>query len=235
MKKFLLAGAAFFIVQSAYAADAVVEDVIVVDSAYNWSGVYVGAQVGYSWGSADVNYAGEPEGQYAWNIDPDGVVGGIYAGGNWQLANGLVIGAETELNLNDNSDTAVYISNYIPTDPGNYDMEARIDWSGSTRLRLGYAIDRWMPFITAGVAYGEYEVNLYDESNGDGNLVGWTAGGGVEYAMTDNIRLRLSYLYTDFGSDDFSTYYDSDGSEYDGPFTIDLDSHAVQVGVSYNW
>jgi outer membrane immunogenic protein len=220
---------------SSWAADAISQDVVVVDNAYNWSGVYIGAQAGYSWGSADVNYAGYPDGQYAWDLNPDGAIGGIYAGVNWQMASGLVVGAETEFNAHGNSDRAVYIDNYAPTAPGYYDMEAKLDWSGSTRLRLGYAMDRWMPYVTGGVAYGHYKTNLYDESEGEGNLLGWTAGAGVEYAVTNNLRVRLSYLYTDFGSDDFSTYYNTDGTEYDGPFKIDLDSHAVQVGISYNF
>ena len=40
----------------AAAADAIVDEVVVVDTAYNWSGVYVGGQVGYAFGSADYTY-----------------------------------------------------------------------------------------------------------------------------------------------------------------------------------
>lgn len=236
MKIKLLIVSAALLASTAYsvAADAITQDVVVVDNAYNWSGVYIGAQAGYSWGNADVNYSGYPEGQYAWDLDPDGAIGGLYAGANWQLSNRFVIGAETEINLNGNSGDGVYIDDYVATAPGYYDMEAKIDWSGSTRARLGYAMDRWMPYVTAGVAYGQYKIDLYDESEGEGNLLGWTAGAGVEYAVTDSIRVRLSYLYTDFGSDEFSTY-ESDGDYYDGAFDVDLDSHAVQVGVSFNW
>ena len=154
----------------ALAADAVVDEVLVVAEGYNWSGVYIGAQVGYAWANADVDYAVEPDGQYAWDIDPDGVLGGIYAGANWQMSNGFVVGAETEININDGSDRAVFIDNYVPTFPGYYDMEARLDWSGSTRIRLGYAMDRWMGFVTGGIAYAGYEINLHDEANGEGNL-----------------------------------------------------------------
>jgi len=219
----------------AFAADAVVDEDVVVDSAYNWSGLYVGAQLGYVWGDAAVDYSEYEDGRYAWDANPDGIAGGIYAGANWQLNNGIVVGAETELNLNDGSDTAIYISEYVPTYPGYYDMEIRQNWSGSTRLRLGYAVDRWLPYITGGVAYSDYESNLYGEANGDGTLLGYTLGAGVEYAVTDNWRVRLSYLFTDYDTDTFNTNYNDGSGYYDGPFDIDLDTQALQFGVSFNW
>ncbi len=60
----LAASLAFGVSFPAYAADAVVEEVVVVDAAYDWSGVYVGAQIGNSWADdARVNFAGYPDGQ----------------------------------------------------------------------------------------------------------------------------------------------------------------------------
>lgn len=236
MKKLLLASAAVLLSTGySLAADAVVDEVVVVESGYNWSGVYIGAQVGYAWADASVDYSEYPDGQYAWAPDPDGLLGGVYAGANWQLSNGVVFGAETEFNINDGSDNAIYINNYVPTYPGNYDMDVRLDWSGSTRLRLGYAMDRWMGFVTGGVAYAGYEADLYSVANGDGTLLGWTIGGGAEYALTDNWRVRLSYLYTDYDDDMFQVNYNDGSGYYDGPFDIDLDTHALQIGVSYNF
>ncbi len=214
------------------AADPAVIDEVVVESGYDWSGIYVGAQAGYAWGNAFADYSDFPEGQYAWNIDPDGIVGGIYAGANWQMSNRLVIGAESELNWSDVSGTGTYIEDYALQYPGYFDMEARLNWSGSTRLRLGYAIDRWMPYVTGGIAYAGYEIGLHDEAEGEGNLYGYTLGGGVEYAVTNSFRARLSYLYTDYDDDGFSAYYT--GGNY-GPLDIDFDNHAMQVGISYNW
>jgi outer membrane immunogenic protein len=34
--------------------------------------------------------------------------------------------------------------------------------------------------------------------------VGWTIGGGVEFAATDNITLKAEYLYADFGKASFA-------------------------------
>lgn len=70
-------GAAF----PAFAADAVVEEVVVVDSAYNWSGVYLGAQAGYSFsGNADYIYDQDPVSSYNYQHDLDGALAGAYVG-----------------------------------------------------------------------------------------------------------------------------------------------------------
>lgn len=219
----------------AYAADAVVEDVVVVDSAYNWSGVYVGAQVGYAWGDGKVSYSPDDR----WDTDPDGVVGGVYVGYNYQFSNNLVLGIESELNANGGSGTAPYLYfGEVYDDPDYWRGELDLNWSGSTRVRLGYAMDRWLPFITGGVAYGDYDFKTHYEgsvySEGDGSLLGWTIGGGVEYAINDNWRVRGSYLFTDYGSDSFDTYRPESGG-FDEANEIDLKTHTVNFGISYNW
>ena len=223
---------------AAFAADAVVDEVVVVDTAYNWSGVYIGAQIGYAWGNSDINLTDQPE--WTWDIDPDGIVGGGYAGYNYQFTNGLVLGVETELNANGGSGSGpAYENGEIAIgDPSYWPADVDLKWSGSTRARVGYAMDRWLPFVTAGVAYAGYdfrthfEGSVYDE--GDGTLAGWTIGGGAEYAITDNWRVRASYLYTDYGSDRFDAYYpNTDDFAYTRD--IDLKTHTLAVGVSFNW
>ena len=57
---------------------------------FNWSGVYFGAQGGYGWGSTSQSFAnGAPSG----NSDPQGWLGGVYLGFNWQV-NNVVLGLE---------------------------------------------------------------------------------------------------------------------------------------------
>ncbi len=236
MKTLILASALVLgLGTAAYAADAVVEDVVVVDNAYNWSGVYVGAQVGYGWGDGHTVYVEGAD--YTWPTDPDGILGGVYAGYNYQFTNGLVLGVETEFNANGGSDSSEsYYAGVIYPDYWQGDLDLK--WSGSTRARVGYAMDRWLPFVTAGVAYAGYDFTTHYEGSvwdeGGGTLVGWTLGGGAEYALTDNWRVRASYLYTDYGSDTFAADYpggDPSGYSYD----TDLKTHTVALGVSFNW
>jgi outer membrane immunogenic protein len=183
-------------------------------------------------------YTGSPEGQYGWEPGPDGITGGLYAGYNWQMSNGLVLGLETDFNANDGADEVTYIENYFDTFPGYWDGELRQQWSGSTRLRVGYAVDRMMGFVTGGVAYTGYEFSIsttegYETpEHADGTLVGWTIGAGLEYAINDNWRVRGAYQFADYGNDIVRADYDSGGfDEYD----VELQTHTVTLGVSYNF
>jgi outer membrane immunogenic protein len=103
---------------------------------------------------------------------------------------------------------------------------ASIDWFGTLRARLGFAWDRVLIYGTGGFAYGLVRLNdgaSFSGTAGDGaSLVafsaagvqkdsvvkgGWTAGGGIDYAVTNNLILSLTYLHVDLGSDTvFSRY-----------------------------
>ena len=91
---------------------------------------------------------------------------------------------------------------------------AEESWRGSVRARLGYAIDTFMPYITGGVAWSDWDLHStlndvdlggFEERNSD-TLVGWTIGAGMEYAFTPNLIGRLEYRYTDFGSSDNNVF-----------------------------
>lgn len=155
-----------------------------------WTGAYVGAQAGYGWTRA--NNKNVP------NTRPNGAIVGGYAGYNHQFDNSpVVIGAETDLNYNAGSDRKNFINGHVRNEQ---------QWSGSTRARIGYAVDRVMPYATAGVAYGGHKVSGNDGVNSgrdDKTLVGYTVGAGVEGLVTDNITARVEYRYTDYRSKKF--------------------------------
>lgn len=209
----------------AAAADAIVDEVVVVDSTYNWSGIYVGGQLGYGFGSADYVDSDEPE--YDYDHDPDGFIGGLYAGYNYQFANGIVLGGEADVvwsNLED--------STFAPGDD-SYSATTEIDWMGAARVRLGYAVGRFLPYLAGGVAFGHYdfeELNLGDfYGDHDDGLIGWTIGLGGEYAVTDNWIIRGEYRYTDFDEENFIS--NVSGEEYD----VDIDIHDVRLGIAYKF
>jgi len=82
----------------------------------------------------------------------------------------------------------------------------KLEWFGTVRGRLGWAFDRWMPYITGGWAYGHGEINgtstvgaLATAFSTSQNYSGWTIGGGVEWAFANNWSAKAEYLYIDFG------------------------------------
>ena len=78
-------------------------------------------------------------------------------------------------------------------------------WLATVRGRLGYAFDRWLPYITGGGAMGNVRASINVPAFGfmdsaSKNLWGWTIGAGLEYAFMSNWSAKLEYLYVDLGS-----------------------------------
>lgn len=142
----------------AIAADAVVEEVVVVDEAFNWTGGYVGAQVGYAWGDSTAYYFAYPDGLT--DIDPDGWLGGVYIGYNYQLPNSIVLGAEADIVYADVHRRSHFYDGGIPS-PDSFDS-LDLNWSGAVRGRVGYAVGRFLPYFAAGVAFGDVDTAAED-------------------------------------------------------------------------
>jgi outer membrane immunogenic protein len=151
-------------------------------SAYNWTGAYVGAQVGYGWGTA--KNAGN-------SFDANGVVGGAYAGYNFLATPGFLLGVEGDINASGMSgkSAGVTVSN---------------GWNGTIRGRAGVAIDRFLVYGTGGLAVGGVEVKS-GGSKDSATQVGYTLGGGVEAGITQNVTARVEYRWTDLGKDTYSS------------------------------
>jgi outer membrane immunogenic protein len=72
-------------------------------------------------------------------------------------------------------------------------------WLGTVRGRVGYAFDRFMPYITGGVAFGGVDANQSPFPGGSSTQVGWAAGAGLEFAVVNNITAKVEYLHYDLG------------------------------------
>ncbi|MCI0999512.1 porin family protein [Ochrobactrum soli] len=226
LKTLLLASTVALVAATgAKAADAVIEQEpapVVVAPTFTWNGAYIGGQVGYGWGKSD--FSGDLF-TYG-DVKPDGFLGGLYAGYNFDLGNNVVLGIDGDITYNDvskgidiyNGDLAV----------GSFENKLR--WSGAVRARAGYAFDRFLPYIAGGVAFGN--VKNSGDIGGIGfseskTLTGWTIGGGVDYAATDNLILRLEYRYTDYGDKDL----DFGGLSVNNDFK----TNEVRLGVAYKF
>jgi len=81
--------------------------------------------------------------------------------------------------------------------------ETKNSWLATARGRIGYAgFDSFLPYITGGAAFGDIEATNSALSSASKTKVGWTLGGGVEYAMWSRWSVKAEYLYVDLGSFD---------------------------------
>ncbi len=86
-------------------------------------------------------------------------------------------------------------------------------WTGATRVRVGFSAGRVMPYIAGGVSYGQFQDILSTVITGGEpfnrtsdvtkTMIGYTLGGGVDFAMTDHLVVRAEYRYSDFGKRKF--------------------------------
>jgi outer membrane immunogenic protein len=147
-------------------------------AAFNWVGMYAGANLGYQWGSVS-----------SVPVDPAGVVGGVQLGYNWQGGQ-FVYGLETDIQVTGADDT------FAPWKFSN-------PWWGSVRGRGGYAWNSFLFYGTAGLAYGDVEGQRNALSE-DKVQLGWTAGLGMEVALNPRWSAKAEYLYVDLGDRNFS-------------------------------
>jgi len=226
LKALLLASTVALIAATgAKAADAVVEQEpapVVVAPTFTWSGAYIGGQVGYGWGKS--NFSGDVF-TYG-DVKPDGFLGGLYAGYNFDLGNNVVLGIDGDVTYNDVSKGIDIYDGDLAV--GSFDNKLR--WSGAVRARAGYAFDRFLPYIAGGVAFGDVKNSGSIDGIGfseSKTLTGWTIGGGVDYAATDNLILRLEYRYTDYGDKDINF----------GDLSVknDFKTNEVRLGVAYKF
>jgi outer membrane immunogenic protein len=188
-----------------------------------WAGFYAGAQVGWAGTDARLRFNnGAP------TLDPseDGVIGGGHAGYNF-VRGPWVFGVEGDFeaaNLSKHVSSAAGI-----TSEGSLDN----DWQASIRGRIGYATGRALVYGTGGAAFANINVKggpLGGPLNSNSDTVtGWTAGGGVEYALSAPFSVRIEYRFADFGQQDFLL------PTFGVHEKVDLKESTVRGGVSYHF
>jgi outer membrane immunogenic protein len=224
-----LAFAASLLPAAALAADLApqpVEPVAPTALPFSWTGFYVGVNAGYGFGGDDrvgVWQAGTNFGSPG-TIKGSGFVGGAQAGYNYQMDN-FVLGLETDFQ---GADVNQSVHGAVDGEPAH--ANSRVNWYGTLRPRVGYAIDHTLLYVTGGLAYAniDYKMNALGTSFSESNTrVGWTAGGGVEQAITDNFTVKLEYGY--IGIPKYTA----------GPPSLYTKStpgfHTVRLGVNYKF
>jgi len=168
-------------------------------NSYSWAGPYLGANLGYGWGSVEHSRS-----------KPDGFLGGVQAGYNWQ-SGPLVFGIEGDIQVNGADDT---FAPYKFSNP----------WFGTARGRLGYAFNNVLFYGTGGLAFGELRGETFGLSESH-TTAGWTAGVGAEFGFAQHWSAKIEYLYVDLSSNRFTITGVNNGYQ----------SNILRVGVNYHF
>ena len=222
---------------------------------FTWTGFYVGANVGGAWGNT--NFATTPGptaaafngNPFSQSVSNSGVIGGVQAGYNYQM-NSIVIGIEADIQgsgLNGSSTLAPTPGVIVggPIAGSSAVASASLNWFGTVRARLGFAVDRTLIYATGGLIYGGVKASsvttytvapafTYAGNNSSTNA-GWTVGGGVEYAFNSNWSGKLEGLYYNLGS----VTYTANPLAANPPFTVgqkaSLTGGIVRIGLNYKF
>jgi len=191
---------------------------------YDWTGFYLGGHFGYGGGSLGPGTNPLPELGVFFPHSVTGLIGGYQAGYNRQLSNHVVLGVEADASFTSPLDAP----RLVPA-PFN----STIDYVGTLRGRIGYAHGIWMPYLTGGFAWGHTHININDDPTtiasrfGD-YQTGWTAGAGIEFAVSGNWSAKVEYEYVDLSR----RMYDL--SDFGLPaVNVDPRIHLAKFGMNY--
>jgi outer membrane immunogenic protein len=207
---------------------------------YDWTGVYVGVFGGGGYGNHNVNNATGPAttfANYTANYTSTGGVAGGEVGYNWQSGN-FMAGIEGDLfwsGIKGNDANQFIAGNF----PGVTGVDAdNLRWGGTLRARGGIAVDRWLLFFTGGYAFGDIQhtntdaaTNLVDKFTVHAN--GLTGGGGIAYAITNNVITKIEYRYYNFNG------YNRPGTPLTPngqlPYTTESTYSTVTIGLDFKF
>ena len=118
---------------------------------------------------------------------------------------------------------------------GPFTISTTVKDYAAVRGRVGLALDRFLVFGTGGWAWGppltSYALtNAAPFFNNNGNSTGWTAGLGVDYALTDGVFGRIEYRYTSFAIPGFLSVA---ANSAEGPNHLPIND--LRAGIAYKF
>lgn len=212
--------------------------------AQDFSGTYIGAHAGYRWVDADLTtpaymvfgFIDVPA--RSENYDASGAIAGVHLGHMLRLSPTIYFGVEGDLSAGWGSDSkALGVIDF--SQEGFAVIRSKVDanWQGTLRLRLGYSVGQAMLYATGGLAF--MDIGWRDTVTPDFGppvtasrselLTGWALGGGVEFALNNNLLLRAEYLYEDLGQMSVPLAGSASRGE------LDVTAQKLRVGVTYRF
>jgi outer membrane immunogenic protein len=226
---------------------------------WSWTGFYIGANIGYGWGSSEANVsfadAKGPLSTLSGTVHPDGVIGGGQLGYNWQFGR-WVAGLETDFQGSDQRGT---INLFCPAGicsaaAVTTTLTEKLEWFGTVRPRLGWTVTpTTMLYGTGGLAYGRLTDSgiITDGANSTSfsfgkTSTGWTAGGGLEGQLWDRWTWKVEYLYLELDEPSSSGAIQTAipcpvvrRGVCGPPITAEIDptfkDNIVRLGINYKW
>jgi len=149
-------------------------------------------------------------------------IGGAQAGYGWQMQQ-WVFGVEgdisgTDLKIDATTTASPSGASRPTTVRGDYTAE--FGWLGSLRAKAGIANGRFLYYVTGGLAYAETELHTQFRSTNPAGVtplsstgpitrdiadrIGWTAGVGAAWALTEMVSIGAEYRHTSLGEEAFN-------------------------------
>ena len=173
----------------------------------NWDGPYIGASVGYGWGTAE-----DTNDDPTWTTPTSGWLLGAQAGYNFHLSDQIVGGIEGNIDWSDETGSLTGLGSITE------------NWDGSIRGRLGLDVGGGvLPYLEAGVAFANATVTATGGPSFTGTYTGWTVGAGVQFALADNLTTDVNVRYSDYGNASFNGY------------PITFTDTTLRVGLNYHF
>jgi outer membrane immunogenic protein len=222
----------------------------------DWTGMYVGIHGGYAWGDMDVDLS-HSSGAIHYNdkfADPhqtldggEGAIAGIQIGFNRQRGN-IVFGLEADASWTNIDGSGEYSTAY-KGDPATWNIDQELVALGTLRARIGFTTGPLLVYATGGLALGAIETeqatNWYTgvdraggRTDGTNYHLGWTAGGGAEYALGQGWSLKGEYLYVDLGEQDYAlkgTVSPTSSTPYVETMSAEQEFHIFRAGLNYRF
>jgi outer membrane immunogenic protein len=190
---------------------------------YDWTGFYLGINGGGSWGRAP--WTSDPDATAGTATVSSGLVGGTI-GYNAQNLGPFVFGGEFDFDWRSMNATipAASCVSVVGTP-----CEFKSDWLSTARLRFGYAVDRFLPYVTAGVSIGDVTQGIVGEPLGSAKSVSfnWTAGAGLEFVVSGPWTAKLEYLYVNHTNTACNAECNG------GPIHMGLNENIFRMGLNY--
>jgi outer membrane immunogenic protein len=213
---------------------------------YNWTGFYIGGNVGGGWDHLKATElppgsVSFPAGTAFATNNLSGVLGGLQGGYNWQPANNhFVFGVEGEYSWADLTGTETTIS---PINGFNSTVSAKLKDLALATGRFGFAADNWFVYVKAGGAWGQGSSfgtgttrggAFFDNTSSSTNRTGGVVGLGVEWGFAPNWSTKIEYNYVAFNGADVAI------ASTAGPTTFVHSTENISIvkaGVNYrfNW
>ncbi len=186
--------------------------------AFSWTGFYLGANAGGHWGrdnittttSNNFNLASRTVIDLASPVmlKPEGWLAGVQVGYNMEV-NHVVLGLEGDADwLNGTGSRSLVFAGPNPVPGDTLSNSTQGTFLATLRPRLGAAYDRGLIYVTGGLAVGTVKTSdsmavtggaVLESTSDTKTRVGWAAGGGFEYAFTDNWSAKVEVLHVDLG------------------------------------